>query len=102
MIGSLLYVARRHIILFGTAKFAAGLVIGFGLGVYFLPILTAEKGLDSDVLIELKQAQSVAAHSRVICRGRTPFIGVMAPCELVTTGYGWRDRYRPALIAVCI
>ena len=46
MIGSLLDVARRHIILFGTAKFAAGLVIGFGLGVYFLPILTAEKGLD--------------------------------------------------------
>ena len=29
MIGSLLDVARRHIILFGTAKFAAGLVIGF-------------------------------------------------------------------------
>ena len=54
MIGSLLDVARRHIILFGTAKFAAGLVIGFGLGVYFLPILTAEKGLDSDVLIELQ------------------------------------------------
>ena len=54
MIGSLLDVARRHIILFGSAKFAAGLVIGFGLGVYFLPILTAEKGLDSDVLIELQ------------------------------------------------
>ena len=54
MIGSLLDVARRHIILFGTAKFAAGLVIGFGLGVYFLAILTAEKGLDSDVLIELQ------------------------------------------------
>ena len=29
-------------------------MIGFGLGVYFLPILTAEKGLDSDVLIELQ------------------------------------------------
>ena len=39
----LLQFARDHIILFGSAKFIAGLVIGFGLGVYFLPILTAEK-----------------------------------------------------------
>ena len=34
---------RGHIILFGSAKFIAGLVIGFGLGVYFLPFLTAKK-----------------------------------------------------------
>ena len=54
MIGSILDVARRHIILFGTAKCAAELLIGFGLGVYFLPILTIERGLDSDVLIELQ------------------------------------------------
>ena len=40
MLKSLLDFARRHIILFGTAKFTAGLVIGFALGVYFLPILT--------------------------------------------------------------
>ena len=46
MIKPLLDFARRHIILFGTAKFAAGLVIGFALGVYFLPILTEEKGLN--------------------------------------------------------
>ena len=31
----LLQFARDHIILFGSAKFIAGLVIGFGLGVYF-------------------------------------------------------------------
>lgn len=37
----LLPFARNHIILFSSAKFIAGLVIGFGLGVYFLPILTA-------------------------------------------------------------
>ena len=40
MIKPLLDFARRHIILFGTAKFAAGLLIGFALGVYLLPILT--------------------------------------------------------------
>ena len=50
MIKPLLDLARRHIILFGTAKFAAGLVIGFALGVYFLPILTEEKGLDTAAL----------------------------------------------------
>ena len=48
----LLQFARDHIILFGSAKFIAGLVIGFGLGVYFLPILTAEKGLPETELVE--------------------------------------------------
>ena len=46
--------ARRHIVLFGATKFAAGLIIGFGLGVYFLPILTAEEGLDEAVLASLQ------------------------------------------------
>ena len=54
MLKSLLDVARRHIILFGTAKFTAGLVVGFALGVYFLPILTAEEGLDSAALAQLE------------------------------------------------
>ena len=36
MFRPLIEFARRHIILFRTAKFLAGLVIGFGLGVYFL------------------------------------------------------------------
>ena len=45
--------ARRHLILFGAAKFLAGLIIGFGLGVYFLPILTAEKGLDDAAIASL-------------------------------------------------
>ena len=52
MITSLLAVARRHIILFGAAKFGAGLLIGFALGVYFLPILTAEDGLDKAALAQ--------------------------------------------------
>ena len=30
--------ARAHILLFGTAKFLSGLVIGFALGIYMLPI----------------------------------------------------------------
>ena len=54
MIKPFLDFARRHIILFGTAKFAAGLVIGFALGVYFLPILTEEKGLDTAALAQLE------------------------------------------------
>ncbi|MGC6454046.1 MAG: DM13 domain-containing protein [Candidatus Puniceispirillaceae bacterium] len=54
MITSLLAFARRHIILFGAAKFAAGLLVGFALGVYFLPILTAEDGLDTAALAQLE------------------------------------------------
>ena len=47
---------RRHVLLFGVIKFCAGLVIGFGLGVYFLPILTAEKGLDTAAIDALSQS----------------------------------------------
>ena len=54
MFTALLEFARRHIVLFGAAKFASGLVIGFGLGVYFLPILTAEDGLDQTTLASLE------------------------------------------------
>jgi len=54
MFTSILDVARRHIILFGVAKFTAGLIGGFALGVYFLPILTAEDGLDSAALAQLE------------------------------------------------
>ena len=50
MVTTLLTIARRHIIWFGALKFAAGLVVGFMLGIYFLPILTAEKGLDAHSL----------------------------------------------------
>ena len=46
MIASLMAFLCRHIVMFGILKFYAGLVIGFGLGVYFLPILIAEKSLD--------------------------------------------------------
>ena len=53
MIKPLLDFARRHITLLGTAKFAAGLVVGFALGVYFLPILTEKKGLDTAALAQL-------------------------------------------------
>ena len=54
MIKPLLDFARRHIILFGTAKFGASFVMGFALGVYILPILTAEKGLDTAALAQLE------------------------------------------------
>jgi hypothetical protein len=47
---------RRHVLRFGVVKFCAGLVIGFGLGVYFLPFLTAEKGLDTAAIEALSQS----------------------------------------------
>ena len=50
MFTMLLTIARRHIIWFGAFESAAGLVVGFMLGIYFLPILTAEKGLDEQSL----------------------------------------------------
>lgn len=50
MFTTLLNIARRHIIWFGAFKFVAGLAVGFMLGIYFLPILTAEQGLDEQSL----------------------------------------------------
>lgn len=47
----LLNVARRHIILALTLKFSAGIIIGFGLGVYFLPILIAEAPADEKIVL---------------------------------------------------
>jgi hypothetical protein len=47
---------RRHVLLSGVIKFCAGLVIGFGLGVYFLLILTAEKGLGTVAIETLSQS----------------------------------------------
>lgn len=41
---------RKRFILALTLKFFAGLVIGFGLGVYFLPIIVADAPADQAVL----------------------------------------------------
>ena len=41
---------RKRFILALTLKFTAGLVIGFGLGVYFLPIIVADSPADQAVL----------------------------------------------------
>ena len=43
----------RHPILFGGANLLAGLIVGFGLGVYFLPILIAEDGLTETQIAEI-------------------------------------------------
>ena len=45
MIAPLMPFRRRHIVMFGIVKFCAGLVIGFGVGVYFLPFLVLKKAL---------------------------------------------------------
>lgn len=72
MFASLMALLRRHIVMFGIMKFRAGLVIGFGLGVYFLPILIAEKGLDKASITALSES----ALRRRICAG---FAGVRRP-----------------------
>lgn len=57
--------ARRHIILALSAKFFAGLVIGFGLGVYFLPILIADSPVDDTIVLAQSQsAERQASFSR--------------------------------------
>ena len=54
MIASILTIVRRYITLFGLIKFCAGLIIGFG--VYFLPIIIAEKCLSVAELTALSAA----------------------------------------------
>ncbi|MEO1563718.1 MAG: DM13 domain-containing protein [Pseudomonadota bacterium] len=46
---------------FGLASHAIVLCVGFGLGVYFLPILTAERSPDSAVLAETAEAAAFSA-----------------------------------------
>ena len=53
---SLIAFIRRLVLLFDVVKFCAGLVIGFGLEVCFLPTLTAEKGLDTVTIEALSQS----------------------------------------------
>lgn len=51
LFGKLLDFARRHIILVLTLKFMSGLAIGFGLGVYYLPILIADAPADQALVV---------------------------------------------------
>ncbi len=46
MLRKVVETCRRNMILFDFFNIVLGLTIGFGLGVYSLPILTAETGLD--------------------------------------------------------
>jgi len=80
----------------------AGVVIGFGLGVYFLPILTAEKGLDSATISALSDS--------ALRRGE--FVRDLPGSDGLHWGDGtvmvnadriWRMvKFRRALIIVCI
>ena len=53
---SLMAFIRRHVLLFGVIKFCADLMIGFCLGLHFLPILTAEKVPDTAAIEALSQS----------------------------------------------
>ena len=47
--------ARRHIVLYGTVKFLSGLIIGFALGIYFLPIIIADAPVEREVIERTEQ-----------------------------------------------
>ena len=55
MLWKVMATCRRSLILFGVFNIVLGLTIGFGLGVYSLPILTVETGLD-DAAITARQS----------------------------------------------
>jgi hypothetical protein len=76
MFQTMLGFARRHIILFGVAKFSVGVFVGFVFGIYFLPVLIAQDGLDQATLAELQSKFSVAVNFAVILPARTVFTGV--------------------------
>ena len=76
MMMSLMAFIRCHALLFGVVKFCADLVIGFGSGVYFLPILTAKK---AQILRQSRHCRGVPcgrAHLYAICPGQ---MGCIAP-----------------------
>ena len=77
MMTSLTAFIRRHVLLFGVVKFFAGLVIGFGLGLYFLPTLTAEKALIQWQSRHCRRAPCGRAHLSAICPGQMGCIVLM-------------------------
>ena len=102
MIRPLLDFARRNMILFGTAKFAAGLVIGFALGVYFLPILTEEKGLDTVALAQLEVSAERSGTFTATFPAPTPFTGARERSGPAIRVSGWRAKSRRDPIIGCI
>ena len=54
MTAKLIEICRKNLILFGAFNIIFGLLIGFALGIYTLPILTAEKGLNEAEIAGLK------------------------------------------------
>lgn len=54
MTAKLIEICRKNLILFGAFNIICGLLIGFTLGIYTLPILTAEKGLNEAEIAGLK------------------------------------------------
>ena len=102
MIKPLLDFSRRYIILFGTAKFAAGPVIGFALGVYLPPILTEEKGLMPPPLPSLRRAPSGAAPLPVISAAPTLFTKARERSGPAICVSSWRAKSRRNPITGCI
>ena len=54
LMNRLIAFARQHLFLFGATKFLVGLANGFAVGTYTLPILTAESGLSTTELVQLR------------------------------------------------
>ena len=101
MIKPLLDFARRHIILFGPARFAAGLVIGFALRAYFLPILTEEKGLDTVALAQLEASAERSSTFTCDIPGPDAFHWGEGTVRTSDTSIWLEAKSRPVLITGC-
>ena len=79
----------------------AGFIIGFGMGVYFLPILTAEKLLSKKELAELTSSAQAQTEAPSQLRqgtfvrdveGQVLFTGEMIPFMSAMSASGWMVR----------
>ena len=87
---------------FFKRSLCADLLIGFGLGVYFLPILTAEKGLDTVAIEALSQS---ALRQGTFVRdlpGSDELHWGDGVIMAMPIKSGWMVRFHPARIIVCI
>ena len=67
----------KKILLLATTHIAA-LALGFGLGVYFLPILVAERAPDAATLAAAAKSAAYTATFKWTCRAATLCIGARA------------------------
>ena len=93
---------RRNLILFGVFKIVLGLTISFGLGVYILPILTAETGMDDAAITAPNPPSSEGVNFIATSKVLTVCIGVREQSWLATMLSDWLASCHLALTTGCI